>query len=125
MALHWTGWGDKARTIWDEWSKTCLEKYDETDQAKTWRGFRTNRDKAKTLATLFAMAIEHGWDPAVEATQETMTVLAVQSPHSWDDPDTSILDDRRGDLPQFPLGCVLAVLADLGDQCGTWRRLRS
>jgi hypothetical protein len=23
--------------------------------------------------------------------------------HSWDDPDTSILDDRRGDLPAFPL----------------------
>ena len=98
MALHWTAWGDKARAIWDSWSKTCLEKYDETDQAATWRGFRTNRDKAKTLATLFAMAIEHGWDPAVETTQ-----AGGASPHSWDDPDTSILDDRRGDLPAFPL----------------------
>ena len=25
------------------------------------------------------------------------------SPHSWDDPDTSIMDDRRGELPEFPL----------------------
>jgi hypothetical protein len=25
------------------------------------------------------------------------------SAHSWDDPDWSILDDRRGDLPEFPL----------------------
>jgi hypothetical protein len=25
------------------------------------------------------------------------------SPHTWDDPDTSILDDRRGELPEFPL----------------------
>jgi Protein of unknown function (DUF3987) len=24
------------------------------------------------------------------------------SPHNWDDPDMSILDDRRGDLPNFP-----------------------
>ena len=23
--------------------------------------------------------------------------------HSWDDPDISLLDDRRGDLPRFPL----------------------
>ena len=98
MALHWTAWGDKARTIWDDWSKTAPEKFDEQDQAKTWRGFRTNRDKAKTLATLFAMAIEHGWDPAVETTQ-----AGGASPHSWDDPDVSILDDRRGDLPGFPL----------------------
>jgi hypothetical protein len=26
--------------------------------------------------------------------------------HSWDDPDWSILDDRRGELPEFPLGCL-------------------
>jgi hypothetical protein len=30
-----------------------------------------------------------------------------QSPiHSWDDPDWSILDDRRGDLPEFPVGTL-------------------
>jgi Protein of unknown function (DUF3987)/Primase C terminal 2 (PriCT-2) len=100
MSLHWTGWGDKARTIWDDWSRTAPEKFDERDQAKTWRGFRAQRDKAKTLATLFAMAIEGGWDSSVEVGQEASTSAA---PHSWDDPDTSILDDRRGDLPAFPL----------------------
>jgi len=26
--------------------------------------------------------------------------------HSWDDPDCSILDDRRGELPEFPLRCL-------------------
>lgn len=62
MALHWTGWGDKARTIWGEWSKTAPDKFDENDQAKTWRGFRSQRDRAKTLATVFALAIENGWD---------------------------------------------------------------
>jgi hypothetical protein len=24
-------------------------------------------------------------------------------PHDWDDPDMSVLDDRRGDLPNFPI----------------------
>jgi hypothetical protein len=26
--------------------------------------------------------------------------------HSWDEPDVSMLDDRRGDLPTFPLGAL-------------------
>src|SRR5262249_39788820 len=26
--------------------------------------------------------------------------------HTWDAPDWSILDDRRGELPDFPLDCV-------------------
>jgi Protein of unknown function (DUF3987)/Primase C terminal 2 (PriCT-2) len=94
MALHWIGWGDKARQIWDDWSQTCLEKYDEEDQAKTWRGFRAQRDKAKTLATLFDLAIAGGWDSATEI---------VEGDTAWNDPDFSILDDRRGELPDFPL----------------------
>jgi primase-polymerase (primpol)-like protein len=32
MALHWTGWGDKARLIWDDWSQTVPDKHDEGDQ---------------------------------------------------------------------------------------------
>src|SRR6516164_6853792 len=26
--------------------------------------------------------------------------------HGWDDPDWSILDDRRGDLPEFPVDAL-------------------
>jgi hypothetical protein len=26
--------------------------------------------------------------------------------HTWESPDWSILDDRRGELPDFPLDCV-------------------
>jgi hypothetical protein len=33
--------------------------------------------------------------------------------HSWDDPDWSILDDRRGELPDFPTGT-------LPDPCRAW-----
>jgi hypothetical protein len=106
MSLHWTGWGDKARAIWDDWSKTVPEKFDEKDQAKTWRGFRAQRDKARTLATLFALAIESGWDSAVKDIYEERS--SAVSPHSWDDPDTSILDDRRGELPAFPLDVLSA-----------------
>ena len=33
--------------------------------------------------------------------------------HSWDDPDWSILDDRRGELPDFPM-------STLSDPCRLW-----
>ena len=33
--------------------------------------------------------------------------------HNWNDPDWSILDDRRGDLPDFPMGT-------LSDPCQKW-----
>src|SRR5262249_32270456 len=38
-ALHSLGWGDKGFTIWDDWSRTCAEKYNEVDQQKTWESF--------------------------------------------------------------------------------------
>ena len=37
---------------------------------------------------------------------------AAPSPHSWEDPDTSILDDRRGDLPEFPLDVLSSAWRD-------------
>jgi hypothetical protein len=32
--------------------------------------------------------------------------------HDWNAPDWSILDDRRGDLPDFPLNCLGGKLAE-------------
>jgi Protein of unknown function (DUF3987) len=32
--------------------------------------------------------------------------------HSWDDPDRSLLDDRRGDLPEFPLETLSGPIQD-------------
>jgi hypothetical protein len=60
--LHWTGWGDPARQIWDEWSRTCPEKFDEGDQDKTWKSFDRPYEDAKiSLGSLFNIAKEHGW----------------------------------------------------------------
>src|SRR5262245_38383042 len=32
--------------------------------------------------------------------------LAPEPLHTWESPDWSILDDRRGDLPKFPADCL-------------------
>jgi hypothetical protein len=40
MALHWTGWGEPAFQIWDEWSRTAPEKYDEAVLRQKWGSFK-------------------------------------------------------------------------------------
>jgi hypothetical protein len=48
------------------------------------------------------------WDrPGVAAKPEQSTI------HSWDDPDWSLLDNRRGDLPHFPLDTLAQAWQDL------------
>jgi hypothetical protein len=62
----------------------------------------------KTLASGF----EAGWarpHPDLEERQQkqsTKTSETKTSAHDWDDPDWSILDDRRGSLPEFPLDAL-------------------
>jgi hypothetical protein len=51
-----------------------------------------------------ANALEDGWTPerAAELIEGAITTEDVSS-SSWESPDLSLLDDRRGDLPAFPL----------------------
>jgi hypothetical protein len=41
--------------------------------------------------------------PQENTADDATTSVTTAPPHSWEDPDISILDDRRGDLPPFPL----------------------
>jgi hypothetical protein len=62
MGLHWTGWVDKAFCIWDDWSRTCPEKYDEADQDNTWASFDREYEGPRiTIATIFHLAKQFGW----------------------------------------------------------------
>jgi hypothetical protein len=70
-ALHSTRWSCR-RELWDDWSKTCLAKFDAADQDKTWRSFdRPRKGKPITIATLFDLAKQYGWEhPGRSAQQE-------------------------------------------------------
>ena len=50
--------GDSGRSIWDDWSASCATKYNDRDQATTWRSFKRS---GVTIASLFGLAIERGW----------------------------------------------------------------
>jgi hypothetical protein len=61
-ALHWTGWGDPARALFDEYSKKST-KYDPAQQDKLWKSFARGYDGISvTLGTLFDLAKQHGWE---------------------------------------------------------------
>jgi hypothetical protein len=60
MALHASGWPN-AFDIWNEWSRTCPEKYDEADQKKTWDSLGRRTGQSITLGTVFHLAEQHGW----------------------------------------------------------------
>lgn len=80
MGLHSTGWPN-AFAIWDAWSRTCPEKYNEVDQRKTWESFRGRRSgETLTLGTVYHYAKERGWTDghvhAVERIANGKSILA-------------------------------------------------
>jgi Primase C terminal 2 (PriCT-2) len=99
-ALHWTGWGDLARLLWDEWSRTS-GKFDEAEQEKTWRSFDRGYDGEKvTLGTLFALAKEHGWsDRPARAKSNGLPVIQIKAGHIEqivDEAERALIASNRG-----------------------------
>jgi len=52
--------GDGGRSLWDNWSASCREKFKDRDQDKAWRSFKRN---GITIGTLFHYAQRNGWSP--------------------------------------------------------------
>jgi Protein of unknown function (DUF3987)/Primase C terminal 2 (PriCT-2)/RepB DNA-primase from phage plasmid len=49
--------GDSGRSLWDDWSRQS-DKYNDSDQERTWRSFKRN---GITIGTLFYYAKQAGW----------------------------------------------------------------
>ena len=95
MALHSTGGGETAFRLWDRWSRTCPEKYDEVNQRKTWESFDRPRSGARiTIATIFHTAREMGWEDAPgksdrEPTQREKLLLVGLNAELWRDNESN------------------------------------
>lgn len=76
FALKSTGAGAQAYELWTEWSKRS-PKFDEADQRRTWRFAREWRHNGSevTLATLFWMAQDAGWQPPAVVTQGDLVAI--------------------------------------------------
>jgi len=105
--------------------------------ARNWIGRAQVEDRLMAAAAACGLVDDDG-ERATRATLESGLTNGEQQPHpdlddrenksngkseannaSWDDPDISILDDRRGDLPEFPT----EVFAP--DSANGWCRLRT
>ena len=60
-------YGDAGRSLWDEWSLTAKDKYDERDQDRTWRSFKGS---GVGIGTLFHYAKHGGWEDGTEKLYE-------------------------------------------------------
>src|SRR6476469_1998852 len=58
-------------------------------------GYTTYKDEQKTNGT--------GLGGRTNGAEKPSALNSHAEGHSWTDPDLSILDDRRGDLPDFPI----------------------
>ena len=60
-------YGDAGRSLWDEWSLTAKDKYDERDQDRTWRSLKGS---GVGIGTLFHYAKHGGWEDGTEKLYE-------------------------------------------------------
>jgi putative DNA primase/helicase len=72
------GLGDAGFGIWDEWSRTA-GNYDERAARTTWRSVKESG--GKTLASLFWLAREHGFDLKRGHYPDQMATTLVPGPH--------------------------------------------
>ncbi|MFC1453159.1 AAA family ATPase, partial [Verrucomicrobiota bacterium] len=63
MAIHSWDATERGLALWDWWSRTCPDKYDEQQLQKKWSSFDADRPGGLTLATLFENAKRGGWAP--------------------------------------------------------------
>ena len=90
-----TGGSAEGFTIFDEWSQKSA-KYDAGTTRREWDKLTRSPPTRIGAGTVFhhASAADPTWDGG----------KGPRRIHSWDTPDISLLDDRRGALPEFPLG---------------------
>ena len=89
--------GERGRTLWDNWSASCPEKFDDRDQEKTWRSFK--RDGIG-IATLFHHAQQTGWQ--AKRAKRTNSAGKAEQPKPEAEQKISSNRSRSGTLKSAP-----------------------
>jgi putative DNA primase/helicase len=111
MALHdWSQGSAEGREVWDKWSRTARDKYDEGDQERTWRSFKPGG--GITIPTVFWLAQQHGANLSALARQRRGKSRA-RKPVETVDPVTGEVPGK----PQIRIaGGDLAPMADQAER---------
>jgi hypothetical protein len=68
-AIEWLGWGDRGFSIWRDWSAQNAREFNEKGMRTQWASFERNRgtrDNPVTIATVFYIARQFGWNHDAE-----------------------------------------------------------
>ncbi|MEA9996278.1 AAA family ATPase [Pseudomonas sp. 10B1] len=79
FAIKATRWGDIARDIAEEWSKTDPEQFNEDDFDEAWR---SGKDKSGgvTVASVFGRAMDNGWENPSKRHTDIDALVAAMTP---------------------------------------------
>ena len=116
MAIHSEMPGARGLALWDAWSRTCPDKYDERQPPKKWASFKADRPGGVTLGTLYEYAKRGGWPPPPAARVFLGGAGAKAEPSgppdTWGTPEPFSSADVP--LAPWPWEVFPPVLADLG-----------
>lgn len=122
-AIHSTS-DPRAYDVWNEWSKTCPEKYQEPAQRKLWAWWENNRGSARYLhiELVFYWARENGWTgrPPDPVPVETVRIMRPKASDPADDVIVSmpgvlgefarwIVDSSERPQPQLAIATAVAL----------------
>ena len=116
--------GNSGRSLWDNWSATCQEKYKDRDQERTWRSFRRN---GIGIGTLFYHAQRHGWAPPRRDPPSKASVVSdVSVVPAWPQIDKAAYQGLAGEMVKAiephsesdPIAILIQFLALAGNAMG-------
>ena len=110
---HWQG-----RALWDQWSKSCPEKFDPLGQEKAWDSFGRDYDGGHvSIATIYHLAKEHG---RIDPSGALASAGAADAPARQSQADILIaIANRRAELFHAPDGAPYADIEVSGHR-ETW-----
>src|SRR5262249_10152263 len=73
MALHSVDQDEGMLEVWDKWSQTCEEKYQDGECEDKWDTFDNEHEGAVTLGSLIHWAHEDGWQWPTKSAAECFT----------------------------------------------------
>ncbi len=116
MALHADFPNDIGLALWDEWSRTCPEKYNGKEIERKWPTFSNYPSGGITLGTLFELAKNHGWTPPPSHLgnyqKNGLSTAAAGPPDIWPEPQP--FAGSMAPVSNWPWDALPDVLANLG-----------
>lgn len=105
---HWINEVDYGFELWKKWSQSCNAKYPgDREIWNQWASFRSNRQPAITLASLFSTAYERGYTPTPRDASKLFSSVECEQMAGPE----AVLEASRARIPKLNLQLIPRILA--------------